>query len=275
MKKKILVIGVLVALIVAVVLLRCSGNNEESGVLALSGNVEVTEVDLGFKTAGRLVELLADEGDRVVKGGKIARLDSEEHQAVVSQNRANLKSAAAALEKAMKDDERARMLYAKEAISSQQLDAATAAVDMARAQYEQAGAALRTTEVRLVETTLYAPSDGLVLRKHAETGETVGAGIPVLTIGDLEKPWIKVYVQERKLGLVKIGQRAEVGTDSFPHKRYQGTVSAISSEAEFTPKNIQTQEERVKLVFSVKIQVKNENDELKPGMPADVRIMLK
>jgi HlyD family secretion protein len=275
MKKKIMIVGVLFALVVTTVLLRRCGNNEESGVLALSGNVEVTEVDLGFKAAGRVVELLADEGDRVVKGEKIALLDSAEYQAAVSQNRANRKSAAAALEKAMKDYDRAQMLYAKEAVSGQQMDAATAAVDMARAQYEQAGAALRTTEARLADTLLYAPADGLVLRKNVEAGETVGAGIPVLTIGDLENPWIKVYVQERRLGLVKIGQQAEVRTDSYPNKVYPGTVSAISSEAEFTPKSVQTQEERVKLVFGVKVQVKNENGELKPGMPADVRILLK
>jgi HlyD family secretion protein len=275
MKKKIMIIGVLVALVLTAVLLRRTGNNGESGVLAISGNVEVTETDLGFKAAGRVTELLSDEGDRVVKGEKIAMLDNAEYQAVVSQNRANRMNAEAALAKAMKDYDRAQMLSAQEAISHQQMDAATTAVDMARAQFEQAGAALRTTEVRLRDTVLYAPSDGLVLRKNVEAGETVGAGVPVLTIGDMQSPWVKVYVQERMLGLVRIGQHAEVRTDSYPRKVYQGTVTTISSEAEFTPKNVQTQEERVKLVFGVKVQVKNENGELKPGMPADVRILLK
>jgi HlyD family secretion protein len=106
-------------------------------------------------------------------------------------------------------------------------------------------------------------------------GETLAAGAPVFTIGDLENPWIKVYVKEDKLGLVKLGQKAEVRTDSYPKKVYEGTVSYISSEAEFTPKNVQTQEERVKLVFGVKVKVKNENNELKPGMPADVKILVK
>jgi HlyD family secretion protein len=275
MKTKIMIIGVLFALVITAVLVRRYDNSEDTGVLTFSGNVEVTEVNMGFKVAGRVVELLADEGDRVVKGEKIAMLDSTEHQAIVSQNRANVKSTAAALEKAVKDFDRARMLFSKEAIPSQQMDAATAAVDMARAQFEQAGAALRTTEVRLKDTILYALSDGLVLKKNVEIGETVAAGIPVLTIGDLENPWVKIYVQERRLGLVKIGQQAEITTDSYPKKVYRGTVSTISSEAEFTPKNVQTQEERVKLVFGVKVQVKNENSELKPGMPADVRIVLK
>jgi HlyD family secretion protein len=84
-----------------------------------------------------------------------------------------------------------------------------------------------------------------------------------------------VYVKEDKLGVVKLGQKAEVRTDSYPGKTYEGTVTYISSEAEFTPKNVQTQEERVKLVFAVKVRVKNVNNELKPGMPADVKILLK
>jgi HlyD family secretion protein len=108
-----------------------------------------------------------------------------------------------------------------------------------------------------------------------EEGETVAAGTPVFTIGDLESPWTKVYVKEDKLGLVKLGQKAEVTVDTFPGKKYEGMITFISSEAEFTPKNVQTREERVKLVFGIKVSVKNEKGELKPGMPADVRILLK
>ena len=90
-----------------------------------------------------------------------------------------------------------------------------------------------------------------------------------------EDPWIKVYVKEDRLGLVKLGQKARITTDSYPGKIYAGVVNYISSEAEFTPKSVQTQEERVKLVFGVKVSVKNQNNELKPGMPADVKIILK
>jgi HlyD family secretion protein len=145
---------------------------------------------------------------------------------------------------------------------------------MAASQLQLARASLRTSEVRLKDTVIYSSSTGVVLTKDVEAGETVAAGMPVFTIGDLENPWIKVYVKEDKLGLVKLGQKAEVRTDSYPQKVYEGTVSFIASEAEFTPKNVQTQEERVKLVFGVKIKVINDNKELKPGMPADVKILL-
>ncbi len=103
----------------------------------------------------------------------------------------------------------------------------------------------------------------------------MAAGMPVLKLGDIENPWIKVYVKEDRIGQVKLGQKADVTTDSYPGKTYEGSVIYISSEAEFTPKNVQTQEERVKLVFGVKVKVTNVNNELKPGMPADVRINVK
>jgi HlyD family secretion protein len=155
------------------------------------------------------------------------------------------------------------------------MDAAQTTHDLAAAQHQQTSAALRTTEARLRDTVLYAPLSGVVLRKNVEEGETVAAGTPAFTLGDMANPWVKVYVKEDKLGWVKLGQKAAVSVDSYPGKVYDGTVTFISSEAEFTPKNVQTKEERVKLVFGMKVSVRNVNDELKPGMPADVRILLK
>ncbi|WP_318258534.1 efflux RND transporter periplasmic adaptor subunit [Geobacter anodireducens] len=122
---------------------------------------------------------------------------------------------------------------------------------------------------------LKTPVKGVVLRKNVEGGETVTAGTPIFTVGDLEHPWVKIYVKEDKLGLVKLGQKAEVTVDTYPGKTFEGVVTYISPEAEFTPKNVQTQEERVKLVFGIKVNVDNPNQELKPGMPADVRIRLR
>jgi HlyD family secretion protein len=113
----------------------------------------------------------------------------------------------------------------------------------------------------------------VVLRKHAEPGEIIAAGTPVVTIADLGNIWVKIYVPEPLLGRIKLGQTAEITTDSYRGKIYRGTVTFINSEAEFTPKTIYTPEERVKLVFAVKIAVGNPNQELKPGMPADARVL--
>jgi HlyD family secretion protein len=135
-------------------------------------------------------------------------------------------------------------------------------------------AALAVAQAQLGYTVLVAPQAGVVLRKHVEPGEMIAAGTPVVTIADLRDIWLRIYVPEPQLGRIKLGQTADVTTDSYPGKSYPGTVTFISSEAEFTPKTIQTQEERVKLVFAVKITVVNANQELKPGMPADARVRL-
>jgi HlyD family secretion protein len=271
-----LIIGVvLLVAIVAALFFKRTGNGRAPEFIEASGNVEVTEVNVAFKIPGRVMELFTDEGRTVAKGDKLAVLDSAEYASQVAQNRANHRNAGAQLEKAKKDLERYEALYKKEAISAQQLDSARTGYDVALAQSQQAGAAVRMSEVKLNDTVIYAPTAGVVLRKNIEAGETVQAGVPIFTIGDLADPWIKVYVKEDRLGMVKLGQKARITTDSYPGKIYDGAVTYISSEAEFTPKNVQTQEERVKLVFGVKIRVKNEKDELKPSMPADVKISLK
>ncbi len=275
-KKAFIIVGLIVilGLIGTVVAFRQISRSQNTNILELSGNVEVTEVRVGFKIPGRVQNLYTDEGRVVSKGERIAVLDSAEQESFVIQNRAAVSNAEAQLEKAKKDFERYGPLHRQGVITSQQMDAAKTAYDAANSQLRFSGATLKTSEVRLQDTLLQAPVSGVVLIKNVEEGETVGAGTPVFTIGDLENPWIKVYVKESKLGFVKLGQKAEVRTDSHPQKTYEGTVSYISSEAEFTPKNVQTQEERVKLVFGVKVKVKNENNELKPGMPADVKIIL-
>ena len=298
---------------------------DEKAILA-SGNVEVTEVNVGFTLAGRVTDMLAQEGQRVQKWDKLAMLDNAEMTSLVAQNTAALYESLAKLEelqsgsrtqeiggakasvtaveaelsKAQKDLRRAEALYAQKLIPTSQLDAAKSAYDAVSAQYklakeklsltkegptkqsiraaeyrvEQAKAALLSAEKRLSDTTIFAPLSGVILNKNVEPGEILTQGAPVYTIGDLENPWIKVYVKEDKLGLIKLGQTAEVTIDAFPNKFFDGAVTYISPQAEFTPKTVQTKEERVKLVFAVKVSVKNLNGELKPGMPADVRLLL-
>ncbi len=276
MKKKVIIgAAVMLVAITAALFILKTGKGHDHDVLPASGNVEVTDVNVAFKIPGRIATLLTDEGKPVARGDKLAALDNAEYASQVAQNRANLRNAEAQLEKAKKDLERYETLHKQEVIAAQQLDAARTGYDVALAQAQQAAAAVRTSEVRLGDAVIYSPMNGVVLRKNSEPGETVGAGTPIFTIGDLENPWIRVYVKEGALGLVKLGQQAEVRVDSFPEKTYEGTVSYISSEAEFTPKSVQTREERVKLVFGVKISVKNRDNELKPGMPADVKIFLK
>lgn len=143
-----------------------------------------------------------------------------------------------------------------------------------QAEIEQTRAELGVIEVQLNDTAAVSPIDGVVLVKAAEPGEVLAAGTTVITVGDLDHPWLRAYLNERDLGRVKLGDRVKVTTDSFPGKTYQGRLSFISAEAEFTPKQIQTREERVKLVYRIKIDLENPRQELKANMPADAEILV-
>jgi HlyD family secretion protein len=131
------------------------------------------------------------------------------------------------------------------------------------------------SRIRLAYTVLRAPFTGVVLVRQAELGEVVSPGTPVVTLADLDHLWVRVYVPETDLGKVHWGQFVDVRTDTYPDKIYHGRISFVSSEAEFTPKSVQTEKERVTLVYRVKVDVENPNRDLKPGMPADTVIKLK
>jgi HlyD family secretion protein len=147
-------------------------------------------------------------------------------------------------------------------------------IDQSRARVEQAREAVALAETRRGFATLASPLSGIVLSKSIEPGEFVAAGTPVVTVGDLANVWLRAYINETDLGRVKLGQPARVTTDTYPGKVYPGKVSFIASQAEFTPKNVQTERERVKLVYRVKVDIPNSAMELKPGMPADAEILL-
>ncbi len=145
-------------------------------------------------------------------------------------------------------------------------------INAARAQSEEAQAAVAAARVALEDLQVTSPIDGVVTRKHAEVGETLGAGRPVVTVTDISRPWLRVYIPENLIGNVRLGAAAKIKVDTFPDREFDGRVSYVSSQAEFTPKNVQTQEERVKLVFAVNVTVDNRDGTLKPGMPGDVYI---
>ncbi len=359
------------------------------GWIRVSGNIELTEVDISFKLPGRLVALHFSEGAQVRKGAVIAELDRVsllrqkdrdlatlngaqsalsqqmtgiEHLRVsidrelelrradlagaearlkeleagsrpqeISQARAQLDDAAAWQEKARRDWERAQQLFKNEDISAAQHDQYRTlfestsmtlrltrerlalveegprpeAIEGARAQVARAQAAIRLAEAgridlkrreqemagrraeidrakanlaiidaQLDDTSAVSPIDGVVLVKSAEQGEVLAAGAVVATIGDLARPWLRAYISETDLGKIKLGAKVKLTTDSFPGKPYQGRVAFIASQAEFTPKQIQTPDERVKLVYRIKIDVENPAQELKANMPVDAEILL-
>jgi HlyD family secretion protein len=172
------------------------------------------------------------------------------------------------------DSAKARLREARETLKLVRKGPRIEKIDNARSRLKSSEAALNLAKDRLSYAVLTAPADGLITSKHAEPGEQLATGAPVVTISRMDSVWLKGYISESDLGKVKVGQKAEVTNDSYPGRKYQGTVSFIASEAEFTPKNIQTQKERVKLVYRIKIDIPNPKMELKPGMPADAHLPL-
>ena len=167
---------------------------------------------------------------------------------------------------------RARATLVKQQETYSELEEGTRKEEIAvdSANTHQAEETLDLSRIRLGYTTLTAPLNGVILVRQAELGEVMSPGTPVVTLADLEHIWVRVYVPETELGRVRWGQDVSVHTDTYPGKTYRGHVSFISSEAEFTPKSVQTEKERVTLVYRMKVDVENPNLELKPGMPADV-----
>jgi len=148
-------------------------------------------------------------------------------------------------------------------------------VAVAKANIETARQNLKLAQIILGYTILYAPFSGVILVRNAELGEDVQAGTPIFTLADLDHVWLRAYINETDIGRVRLGQAAVITTDSYPGHRYQGRISLISEDAEFTPKSVETHAERVTLVYRIRIDVGNTTHELKPGMPADATIELK
>ena len=354
---------------------RLFGNGRAAGV-SVTGTIEATQVDVSVKIAGRIVARLVDEGDSIVKGQLLARLDDselvadvqrqqavvrtadatlrdllhgarseeiQEARAVVARARAQLEDLLAgsraqevedakmAVESArasrlLKERELERLaeLHRKELIAQQDLDRAREAYDVtsaqergareklsmimegprrhqieaaradtaaaetrlalllagsrpdqieaARGQLAQARSALGVLESRLKESVVVSPVNGVVLRKNLEVGETANPGVSILTLMDPREMWVRAYVPESQIGHVKIGQAARVTIDGHPGRSFSGRVKEIASEAEFTPKNVQTKKERVNLVYRIKVMLDNRDGILKPGMLADVDV---
>ncbi|TLM67170.1 MAG: HlyD family efflux transporter periplasmic adaptor subunit [Deltaproteobacteria bacterium] len=243
-------------------------------------------------------EVALRQAEVAVARATLAELEAGYRAEEVAQARAAVAQARAELTRAEADWHRQRALFAEGAVAARETEALRAAFDIARGRAEEAGqrlallekgfrpeqvaqararlqqaeAAMELARTRLGYAELTAPFDAVVLAENAEPGEFVAAGTPVVTIGVLDPVWLRAYISELDLGRVKLGQTARVTIDTFPGKSYRGTVTFIAQDAEFTPKNVQTEKERVKLVYRLKITIPNPDRELKPGMPADAEI---
>ena len=216
----------------------------------------------------------------------------------ISQAQEQVRQAEINLNTTKQDKDRYTEMYNQNAVTKQQYEDITAKYNIAQTQYSSAKQNLakvrsitRPEEIQSAEANIkrsiasadilrkniedskiYAPVDGFVSKKFVEAGENVGPSSSLLRISNLEQIDLVIYIPETDLGKIKLGQKADIKIDAFKDKNYQGEIIYISPEAEFTPKNIQTPDERTKLVFAVKIRIPNPQFELKPGLPADATI---
>ncbi|MDD2927284.1 MAG: efflux RND transporter periplasmic adaptor subunit [Candidatus Omnitrophica bacterium] len=243
-------------------------------VIKVSGNIEGDDVRISFRITGQIIELLTDEGKVIRKGDIVARLNRDELSKVQAEAEAALKLAEYQYKLDYDDYVRAENLLKAGAISAQQRDTAKTRMNTDSANIKQLRASLELANTKLGWADLASPLDGYVLVKSALPGEVVQPGSPVFTAVNLDDLWVTAYINETDLGKVKLGQKAYVETDTYRGKKYSGRVSFISSQTEFTPKYIQTNEERVKYVYRIKVRVDNSSLDLKPGMPADAYIII-
>lgn len=294
----------------SVSLVACSGNSNNT--IESSGTVEGTDITIGTEVSGKIKEVRVDEGSRVATGDTLVIIDDAEYQIQLRQAVANLGSFDAsyklAVEGSRKEDillaeanykaadadyRRMRDLLATQTITQKQYDDAYARYVSAQQTFEKLQSGLRPEEIvgakerrayataqadllkkKVRDCHILAPTNGMVTLRAVEPGELVTMGSNLLRITYLEEVKLTIYVSERDYGKVRLGQKAEVMIDSYPNRMFEGRVIYLSPNAEFTPKNVQTRDERTKLVFAVKIQVANHDGALKPGLPADARILV-
>lgn len=294
--------------VVIAVLTGCSGNSDNE--ISASGTIETTEVTVGAKVGGQILKLCVDEGAQVKPGDTLCIIDRSDLEIQLAQALAgadattaqyklalhgareeDIAQAEATLKNAEDDLHRTENLIKEGSISAKQLDDARTRsivaqqtfdklkrglrpeeIDAARAHRDQAVAAVNAIRKRINDAVVIAPSSGVITQKSVEEGEIALPNASLFRLSQLDKVHLVIYVTEEELARVKLGQDANISIDGESKKLYPGKVIYISSVAEFTPKNVQTKEDRTKLVFGVKIEIPNPEQVLKPGMPADAII---
>lgn len=219
-------------------------------VLGGSGTIEAREVAISSLIAGRIATVDAEEGAEVASGTVLFTLDTELLQLQVTQAEAGVTAAQAALDQARSDK------------------ATTAEIARAQARLDQANAAKQIATAQLGYATIAAPMTGTVTKLTASLGENANPGKTLATIADLSTLYVSIYISETNIGEIALGDLATITTNSS-ESDFSGEVVFIASEAEFTPSNIETKEQRVKLVYEVRLEVTDSGDVLKPGMPVD------
>lgn len=245
---------------------------EEATHVTLYGNVDIRQVSLGFRVSGKVQDLHFEEGDRVKKGDLLARLDQKPYLNKVNAAKAALAQKKAAHVNASHISGRKKRLVQSKFASVEDYETTQTTEEEAFALIQAAQADLDTATTDFQDTSLTAPSTGTILSRVNEIGAVLGAGDSVYVLSLDEPMWVRAYVSETDLGRIRLGMQAQVYTDAAPQKPYTGQVGFISPVAEFTPKNVETPELRTKLVYRLKVIIKDPGPLLRRGMPVTVHL---
>lgn len=243
--------------------------------LVLYGNVDVRQVDLGFRVMGRVQEMPFQEGDWVKPGVLMATLDKQPYLDQVRQAQASIDATKVSLANAEKLLKRREELVGSGGVAREDYDNALSSRDVLIANLAQAEAALGVAQTNLRDTEVFAPNEGSVLTRIREPGTVVRESDPVYTLSIVSPVWIRAFVSEPNLGHIYPGMKAEIFTDTQGAPTYQGHIGFISPVAEFTPKSVETTQLRTDLVYRLRVIADNPDQGLRQGMPVTVKLWLK
>lgn len=278
MKKKILILIILIGIVYGIYLY-FNNNKENPDELTLYGNIEIRQVDLGFRVEGKIAKMLVEEGDAVRKGELLAYLEDTNYKADYEKSLADIQ-----LYKALKINSAAQYqrnipLCADGTTSKQDCDILLNAKNGSKASLDSAIAKSKSAKKDLYDTKIYAPEDGIIMTRIQEPGAVVEPSSPIYTMAKIKPIWVRVYIPEPNLANIKYGMKAKVLTDTInpktgEHREYTGWVGYISPVAEFTPKTVQTTDLRTDLVYRVRVYIYEVDEYLRQGMPVTVKFNL-
>lgn len=266
MKKKLITLAAAVVVIGGGYWLYSLKNGVDT--ITVFGNVDIREVNLSFRVPGIVKEMKFEEGGTIKTGTVIAVLDKQPYIERVNVAQATVGSRQAALKNARVTYERSKALVKTGAVSVRTYDNDLAAFTEAEAGLTSAKATLDLEKISLQDTEIASPADGVMITRIHEPGEYVQAGQPVYTLSLTSPVWVRTYVTETQLGHIRPGMKATIKTDSGYD--CEGQIGFISPEAEFTPKNVETQSLRTDLVYRLRISVDNPKNTLRQGMPVTI-----
>lgn len=247
-------------------------HKEQSRSIVLYGNVDVRQVDIGFRVYGKVNSMPFEEGDFVPKGAFMASIEEQPYADQELKAEAALEAARLTLENAKQIFLRRQELVGDGGVSQEDYDNALTALGVAEQQVKEATAALGVAKTDLRNTKAICPADGTILTRVREPGTVVLQGEPVYTLSLISPVWVRAYVPEPLLGVIYPGMPADVFTDTKGGKVYKGKIGFISPVAEFTPKTVESTELRTDLVYRIRIYADNPDFGLKQGMPVTVRL---